>query len=851
VAQEIKIPVSAQTGGAEKAVDQLAGAFDGVADAVGSIDKKARAASTSIKRLADDLRQVKAAQAFLSKSLGHSVSDADSKAFLGNFQAAGQRGPASRGIRAFGGDFINWSQGHSTMYRGRAAAHRSMVLGMGMSGTEYAGQYGTPGPGFGGGGGGAPSGGGFNGSVNSAKSAALGFGKSMLALAGITSIMGMAGKALDMATEEAVGNDTLKRRMGDLGVDFTRLREKARQSGSGLGLGYVETNRLNLSYAKEVGNISGSDGLTGARVGWGISRAYGLDPEVGNQFAGSMAKYGVAKDEAGQKRLALMIGDAVARSGYSGKVDELLSAVSDYTATNSRATLSATNVGGFTSAITSLMSKGYPGMGPNEAGALLGSADSALRRGGMKGEASQNFIFNAMRNFTPGLSAVESIGLMEGGLFASTQSTFGSGPLKGMGPAHLDGMTTLEKVMKTIRARAGTGKDARGYMAESLKGVFGGTQAQMMALADMDLAGQTGQSMALLSAAGAPLDQVSLTAMPMIAKLAAAKGRKGIMDVGNLVNARGDLSPEVHAQLADAMKGGSDEDVRKALARVISKLDQEGTDGDKTRQSVVDLNNALTSGGASLLGVTNAIRDAVVALAMKLAPNYMDTSHVVPASQDAVGALGNPRGNGKVSSDVLKTREQLAMKFLMGKGLSRIQAAGVVGTGVSESNLSPDAGGDMVNGVNQAQGIFQWHPQRWNAFLGWAKSKGKDPYDAYAQLEYQMVEPGQNLSRNHMGRAVTARDSTVAMLDFEKPKFYTPAHPENSMNYRGRLAATEYLATDKNFAPQSLEHNINLNIIDPFNNKTTFKVPPIGAPKAAGASPTTTAAKVAMPAAGQ
>jgi hypothetical protein len=291
--------------------------------------------------------------------------------------------------------------------------------------------------------------------------------------------------------------------------------------------------------------------------------------------------------------------------------------------------------------------------------------------------------------------------------------------------------------------------------------------------------------------------------------------------------------------------------VRKALARVISKLDQEGTDGDKTRQSVVDLNNALTSGGASLLGVTNAIRDAVVALAMKLAPNYMDTSHVVPASQDAVGALGNPRGNGKVSSDVLKTREQLAMKFLMGKGLSRIQAAGVVGTGVSESNLSPDAGGDMVNGVNQAQGIFQWHPQRWNAFLGWAKSKGKDPYDAYAQLEYQMVEPGQNLSRNHMGRAVTARDSTVAMLDFEKPKFYTPAHPENSMNYRGRLAATEYLATDKNFAPQSLEHNINLNIIDPFNNKTTFKVPPIGAPKAAGASPTTTAAKVAMPAAGQ
>jgi hypothetical protein len=86
-----------------------------------------------------------------------------------------------------------------------------------------------------------------------------------------------------------------------------------------------------------------------------------------------------------------------------------------------------------------------------------------------------------------------------------------------------------------------------------------------------------------------------------------------------------------------------------------------------------------------------------------------------------------------------------------------------------------------------------------------------------------------------MAAATTAKQATDAMVDFEKPAGYNRYHPELADNYRGRLAATDTLANDPEFAVGST-HNVNITLTDPAGKKTLIKLPALGAPKAAGAA---------------
>ena len=76
-----------------------------------------------------------------------------------------------------------------------------------------------------------------------------------------------------------------------------------------------------------------------------------------------------------------------------------------------------------------------------------------------------------------------------------------------------------------------------------------------------------------------------------------------------------------------------------------------------------------------------------------------------------------------------------AFNFLVSKGLSAAQAAGIVGNLIGESSLDPKADS------GSHKGIAQWDAGgRWAQLVSWAKDNGLDPYSLDAQLQYLWKE---------------------------------------------------------------------------------------------------------------
>jgi soluble lytic murein transglycosylase-like protein len=623
--QKIDIGVNANTGQAEASVKGIERAADGVADALDNINKKAKSAAEGLREVEDQTRRLRNTQEILKREFGRDISSRDADAFLKNFdRMRNGRGIGSRNVRGFDG-FENWYQGHSSIFKNQndAAAHRRRVLAMGMQGTSDAAHNGAPpppdsntpapqaGPDFGRG-------------VQRAQSMALAFGKSMLALAGLNSIVGMAGSAVDMSTEENVGLDTLKRSAGDLSIDFQKLRDEVRGSTEGLGVTYVEAARLGQQFAKTAGNLERAGIGGNVRAGIGLSRSYGLDPTEGVQFFGTMKRMGVTSgDEQSARKLALMIGDAVNEGGYIAKADEMLSAVADYATQLTRITLSSPNVGDYAAMLASLVKTGLPGLDPQGAAALMSAADGSVRRGGGMGEAGLNFSYAALRNYSPGIDPVSAQAMMSGGLFGTTENTFGSGTAlgkwygaRGLLTPRSSNVTNFEKMRSLMRRQYGSSP----YYLDAMKNFFGLSSVQQAAALDDMNPADLNASQRLLGAAGVDMSKLSASGIQGISRIAGARGMGDLTSIYAATMGRKDISDADRGALGAAFKTGDVEKLRHALVRVVGTYDQEKTEGSETRQSISDLKNELTRIGGSLLFPLNAIRDGVTMMSMALAP---------------------------------------------------------------------------------------------------------------------------------------------------------------------------------------------------------------------------------------
>ena len=125
----------------------------------------------------------------------------------------------------------------------------------------------------------------------------------------------------------------------------------------------------------------------------------------------------------------------------------------------------------------------------------------------------------------------------------------------------------------------------------------------------------------------------------------------------------------------------------------------------------------------------------------------------------------------------MATNAQFAYEYLTAAGLPPEAAAGVVGNLVAESGVNPNGpAGD--NG--QARGIAQWHPDRWNPFVSWARKAGRDPLSLEAQLYWLKKEAQSPAGGNVWGKLLNVRDTTTAaalwMRLFERPKDQSDAN---------------------------------------------------------------------------
>lgn len=631
--QEIKIGVSGDTGGAERVVRVVEAAADDLADSLQRVDGAAKGVNQQLGVTADLARRIKVAQDIMSRETGRPISESDAGTFVHNFDRMRSRGgPAGlRPVRGFN-DLEDWYLGHGGAYKRPqdAARHRKWVMSLGMQGTDDAREHGLPPsdepepepppppppPG-------APPQP-FGGGIRKAGSIALGVMKGGLALAGINSIMGMAGESVSQATDEEVTLDTAKRQMRDLSVSFGELQSRVEAAGAGLGVSFVELAHLTQAYAHEVGNLNGISGAADSvRTGSGFARAFGIDVGQSVQFMAVMRRLGVTGGGEGDTKLAMSISDALQKSGYTGKADEVLSAVADYSQQVGRMAMGTPNVTGYLSAMAGMMGPGA-GRDPASIAAILGTANSAMMRGGAMGEASQNFSYMAIAAGIPGINPVSAQALEQGGLFGTTRSVFGGD--SELGKYYKSHGLRIPELTDTTNLDRMTAMAKRSYSREwlisAMAGQFGLPLAQSAMLADHAYGGDLGASSRLAAKAGIDLTKLNPS---------------GFQDLASL-----------------ATKTGISEPDRIAQAKVIGERGQDPSAGAEARESNVKLKDLLTKVGEPLLAATNTIRDAITAIANMLVPGF--SSQAARQSLADVAGKNNPALQALSTSPDMKAR---------------------------------------------------------------------------------------------------------------------------------------------------------------------------------------------------
>jgi hypothetical protein len=136
-----------------------------------------------------------------------------------------------------------------------------------------------------------------------------------------------------------------------------------------------------------------------------------------------------------------------------------------------------------------------------------------------------------------------------------------------------------------------------------------------------------------------------------------------------------------------------------------------------------------------------------------------------------------------------------AMNYFMSQGLTKDQAAGIVGNLMQESGAGIDPKAKNATGH---RGIAQWDKNRWGNFEKWAKQKDLDVNTREAQLQWIMEEMrtgAGGLSLKTLKGAKTSRESATMFLE----KFERSGEKAGSAGFENRMKNAAKLAATKDF----------------------------------------------------
>lgn len=116
-------------------------------------------------------------------------------------------------------------------------------------------------------------------------------------------------------------------------------------------------------------------------------------------------------------------------------------------------------------------------------------------------------------------------------------------------------------------------------------------------------------------------------------------------------------------------------------------------------------------------------------------------------------------------------KSKYAYNYLISKGLTPIQSAGIVGNLQAESNLDTTVTGKADDAGSV--GIAQWHSERKKGLMDFAKARGKHYGDLNLQLDYVVEElnsPAYSKAMAELQKAKTADQAAKAFMNhYERP----------------------------------------------------------------------------------
>jgi muramidase (phage lysozyme) len=447
-----------------------------------------------------------------------------------------------------------------------------------------------------------------------------GFGAGLMGLVGGIAALGV-GKLVSAIAEKVgqaeqleVDYDTLKRKLGDVGVGFDALKGVVQGSAKQLSITFDEAGKLSAQFAK-LSNLSGDQYKTlneELESGVGLSRSFGLDPSQGVGILGQMRGMGITTNTQESRRFALLLGETIGKSGAFAKAEEVFEAIGGYATSQTRQSMGAANVAGFAGMYSSMVGSGIPGMDPTGAAGLLNKINSVLAGGGAKGEASQ--FFTGIVGHRMGLNPFQTQVLREGGGFATNSEAFGkdSAYAKYMGEVGPKGGTTLlQESLDEMRGqyeKDGTKEDKQN-LAMATANHLGINARQAMAL----LVLEPNQMREMEKHAG------DLTKMSESGILNLSKSLYGTADErqalkSNFLGRTGaDAISQKDRDALDAAK--TDDELKKALASMAAKYDQERTSGQDVRDSKNLLDNIKVEIASKLIPLNQSMRDGILYMA--------------------------------------------------------------------------------------------------------------------------------------------------------------------------------------------------------------------------------------------
>ncbi|KAB1078376.1 lytic transglycosylase domain-containing protein [Methylobacterium soli] len=399
----------------------------------------------------------------------------------------------------------------------------------------------------------------------------------------ITSLLGSVGEARDLA----ISLDTLKRTLGDINVSFEDLQGRTRGLADEFSLTDSEAIGLTRSYATMANadkNLPGLQNEVG--VGVGFSRSFGLAPSAGVDFFGQMRGLGITKNADDNKRLALLIGESVAKAGELPRMADVMAGLSRYMESTATRSLAAGDGSAWLSKSAALSGSGLPGMTPGTTSNMIAKADAAVSQGGIT-EAGKNFMVGQLQKEL-GLNPIQANAQLEGGLFATGKSTFGEGSAmasyyakKGVKvpEAAKSTRTNMEILMGALERQYAGRPD---LMLDAMKNQFGLSSAQAAAWqssGSVKLGGLVGR----LGRLGIDPSKVNSTGISQLSQI------------------------EADTKLTDAQKD--------AMVRDTATKNQEDTDGSIARKASIDGGNAMIRLANEGLPMISAIQAGVLKMA--------------------------------------------------------------------------------------------------------------------------------------------------------------------------------------------------------------------------------------------